>query len=115
MKIIINQPRASYFVGGAEMISFDHAINMLKLNNEVYFFTKSSLEKDSKSKSKNNKVFIIISIVEALVIVGLIASKFIKPKKKEEKPIEKTEEEKNTLPEETKEEETPIDFPSSQL
>ncbi len=39
MKIIINQPRASYFVGGAEMISFDHAINMLKLNNEVYFFT----------------------------------------------------------------------------
>ena len=84
-------------------------------NNEVYFFTKSSLEKDSKSKSKNNKVFIIISIVEALVIVGLIASKFIKPKKKEEKPIEKTEEEKNTLPEETKEEETPIDFPSSQL
>ena len=39
MKIIINQPRASYFVGGAEMISLDHAINMLKLGNEVYFFT----------------------------------------------------------------------------
>lgn len=39
MKIIINQPRASYFVGGAEMISFDHAINFLKLKNEVYFFT----------------------------------------------------------------------------
>lgn len=41
MKIIINQPRASYFVGGAEMISFDHAINFLKLNNEVFFFTIS--------------------------------------------------------------------------
>lgn len=41
MKIIINQPRASYFVGGAEMISFDHAVNFLKLNNEVYFFTIS--------------------------------------------------------------------------
>ena len=41
MKIIINQPRASYFVGGAEMISFDHAVNLLKLNNEVYFFTIS--------------------------------------------------------------------------
>lgn len=39
MKIIINQPRASYFVGGAEMISFDHAINLLKLNNEIYYFT----------------------------------------------------------------------------
>lgn len=39
MKIIINQPRASYFVGGAEMISLDHAANMLKLGNEVYFFT----------------------------------------------------------------------------
>lgn len=39
MKIIINQPRASYFVGGAEMISFYHAINFLKLNNDVYFFT----------------------------------------------------------------------------
>lgn len=39
MKIIINQPRASYFVGGAEMISFDHAINFYELGNEVYFFT----------------------------------------------------------------------------
>lgn len=39
MKIIINQPRASYFVGGAEMISFDHSINFLKLGHEVYFFT----------------------------------------------------------------------------
>lgn len=41
MKIIINQPRASYFVGGAEMISFDHAINFYMLGNEVYFFTIS--------------------------------------------------------------------------
>lgn len=39
MKIIINQPRSSYFVGGGEMISFDHALNMYKLGNEVYFFT----------------------------------------------------------------------------
>lgn len=39
MKIIINQPRSSYFVGGAERISFDHAINFYKLGNEVYFFT----------------------------------------------------------------------------
>lgn len=41
MKIIINQPRSSYFVGGAEMISFDHATNFLKLGFEVYFFTIS--------------------------------------------------------------------------
>lgn len=41
MKIIINQPRSSYFVGGAEMISFDHAINFLKLGFDVYFFTTS--------------------------------------------------------------------------
>lgn len=41
MKIIINQPRSSYFVGGAEMISFDHAINFLEFGNEVYFFTLS--------------------------------------------------------------------------
>lgn len=39
MKIIINQPRASYFVGGAEMISFDHAINLFNLGHEVSFFT----------------------------------------------------------------------------
>ena len=39
MKIIINQPRTSYFVGGAEMISIDHAINFYKLGHEVYFFT----------------------------------------------------------------------------
>ena len=41
MKIIINQPRASYFIGGAEMISFDHAANFLQLGHEVYFFTIS--------------------------------------------------------------------------
>lgn len=41
MKIIINQPRASYYVGGAEMISFDHASNLLSLGHEVYFFTIS--------------------------------------------------------------------------
>lgn len=41
MKIIINQPRASYYVGGAEMISFDHASNFLSLGHEVYFFTIS--------------------------------------------------------------------------
>ena len=39
MKIIINQPRTSYFVGGAEMISLEHAVNLFKLNHEVYFFT----------------------------------------------------------------------------
>ncbi len=39
MKIIINQPRTSYFVGGAEMISIDHAINFYKLGYDVYFFT----------------------------------------------------------------------------
>lgn len=39
MKIIINQPRASYFVGGAEMISFDHAINLYNLGHDIYFFT----------------------------------------------------------------------------
>lgn len=41
MKILINQPRSSYFVGGAEMISFDHAANFLKLGLEVSFFTIS--------------------------------------------------------------------------
>lgn len=39
MKIIINQPRASYFVGGAEMISLDHAINLLNLGHEISFIT----------------------------------------------------------------------------
>ena len=39
MKIIINQPRSSYFVGGAEMISFDHAINLCRLGYDVSFFT----------------------------------------------------------------------------
>ena len=39
MRIIINQPRSSYFVGGAEIISFYHAINFYKNNNDVYFFT----------------------------------------------------------------------------
>lgn len=39
MKIIINQPRASYFVGGAEMISLDHAINLLHLGHEISFIT----------------------------------------------------------------------------
>ncbi len=41
MKIVINQPRSSYFVGGAEMISFEHAVNLLKLGHDVYFFTIS--------------------------------------------------------------------------
>lgn len=39
MKIIINQPRASYFVGGGELISFDHAKQFLKLGNDVSFIT----------------------------------------------------------------------------
>ena len=67
MKIIINQPRASYFVGGAEMISFDHAINMLKLNNEVYFFTiapksiglKYSVQFEKFYKNYHDKIHII--------------------------------------------------------
>lgn len=37
--MIINQPRSSYFVGGAEMIAFDHSINLMKLGIDVYFFT----------------------------------------------------------------------------
>ncbi|MBO5095684.1 MAG: glycosyltransferase family 4 protein [Bacilli bacterium] len=41
MKIIINQPRSSYFVGGAERISFDHAINFYALGHEVHFITLS--------------------------------------------------------------------------
>lgn len=41
MKVIINQPRSSYFVGGAEMISFDHARYFLELGNDVSFFTIS--------------------------------------------------------------------------
>ena len=51
MKIIINQPRSSYFVGGAEMISFNHAINFLKQGHEVYYFTISP-------KSVGIKIFI---------------------------------------------------------
>lgn len=41
MKIIINQPRTSYFVGGAEMISMDHATNFSVLGHEVSFITIS--------------------------------------------------------------------------
>ena len=39
MKIIINQPRASYYVGGAEMISFNHAAHFFNIGHEVFFFT----------------------------------------------------------------------------
>lgn len=41
MRVIINQPRSSYFVGGGELISFDHAKCFLELGNEVYFITIS--------------------------------------------------------------------------
>lgn len=55
MKLIINQPRASYFVGGAELISFEHAANLFKLGNEVCFFTISpqsiGLESSAQYKS----------------------------------------------------------------
>lgn len=55
MKIIINQPRSSYFVGGTEMISFQHAINFLKLGHEVHFFTISpkSIDLDYSKQFKN--------------------------------------------------------------
>lgn len=36
-KILINQPRSSYFVGGAEMISLEHAKNMEQQGHEVTF------------------------------------------------------------------------------
>ena len=41
MDIVINQPRASYFIGGAEMISFDHAKNFLKLGDKITFIILS--------------------------------------------------------------------------
>ncbi len=68
MKIVINQPRSSYFVGGAEMISFNHAINFLKQGNEVYYFTISpksvGLKYSSQFKKFYNDYFNKINIIE---------------------------------------------------
>lgn len=68
MKVIINQPRSSYFVGGAEMISFDHAINLMKLGVDVYFFTinpKSiGLEYSLQFKKFSNNFKDKINIIE---------------------------------------------------
>lgn len=68
MKIIVNQPRSSYFVGGAEMISFEHAINFSKLGHDVYFFTilpKSiGLEYSSQFKNFYDKYYNKIHIIE---------------------------------------------------
>ena len=68
MKIIINQPRSSYFVGGAEMISFEHAINFYKLGNEVYFFTISpksiGLDYSAQFKKFYNSYSDKINIIE---------------------------------------------------
>lgn len=68
MKIIINQPRASYFVGGAELVSFEHAVNFLKLGNEVHFFTISpksiGLEYSSQFKDFQKNFADRITIVE---------------------------------------------------
>lgn len=68
MKIIINQPRSSYFVGGAEMISFNHAINFLKQGHEVYYFTISpksvGLKYSSQFKKFYSDYFNKINIIE---------------------------------------------------
>lgn len=42
MKIIINQPRVSYYVGGAEIISFQHA-KYLSETDSVFFITINPL------------------------------------------------------------------------
>lgn len=61
MKIIINQPRTSYFVGGAEMISLDHAINFSSLGHDVSLITISpksvglSYSKQFTNFKKKNK------------------------------------------------------------
>jgi glycosyltransferase involved in cell wall biosynthesis len=39
IKIVINNPRTSYFTGGAEMVSIEHAKNMCDFGNDVSFFT----------------------------------------------------------------------------
>lgn len=57
MNILINQPRSSYFVGGGEMISFDHAINFLKLNNEVSFITINPKSIGSEYSEQYKKFF----------------------------------------------------------
>lgn len=68
MKIIINQPRASYFVGGAEMISYDHAINFLKQGNNVTFITINpnsvGLEYSKQYKNFYNNYSKKIDIIE---------------------------------------------------
>lgn len=38
-RIVINQPRASYYVGGAEMVSIEHAKAFLSLGHKVSFIT----------------------------------------------------------------------------
>ena len=68
MKIIINQPRSSYFVGGAEMISFNHAINFLEQGHEVYYFTilpsSIGLKYSSQFKAFYKKYHNKINIIE---------------------------------------------------
>lgn len=67
MRIIINQPRASYFIGGAEMISFDHAVNLYNLGHEIFFITispksiklKYSSQFRKFKKNYSNKINII--------------------------------------------------------
>ena len=40
MKVIgVNNPRTSFYVGGAEMVSMEHAKSFVQLGNKVYFFT----------------------------------------------------------------------------
>lgn len=71
MNIIINQPRASYFVGGGEIISFDHTINFLKLGNNITFITLSPesiglnySEQYKNFKSKYNERIKIVEIAQ---------------------------------------------------
>ena len=68
MRIIINQPRASYFIGGAEMISFEHAINFFEQGYETYYFTISprsiGLEYSPQFKNFYNNYSDKIKIIE---------------------------------------------------
>lgn len=63
--ILINQPRASYYIGGAELISFQYAKTMHNLGYIVYYATidPSSIDSDYSQQYSNFKEEFANSIV----------------------------------------------------
>jgi glycosyltransferase involved in cell wall biosynthesis len=66
-RVAINQPRASYYVGGAEMVALEHAKSLFRLGYTVEFITispQSTGSSYSKQYSETKKNFPGIQFVE---------------------------------------------------